>query len=126
MAEKERPTGVTVLAILGFIFGGLAILSGLVMSAIGASMVAQGWQYMGGGLLGAGMLVYGIVAIVISWALWTGKTWGWWLEVIFSAIGVLSILTGNIVGAVISAVILWYFFKPEVKDYFGVKVEFST
>ena len=28
--------------------------------------------------------------------------------------------------ALIGAVILWYLFRPHVKEYFGVEVEFST
>ena len=31
-----------------------------------------------------------------------------------------------IIGLVIEAVILWYLFKPHVKEFFGVQVSFST
>ncbi len=127
----ERPTAVTVVAILGFIAGGLAILGGLLMAAGGtvmASMYGPQGAYVAGyaAIGGIAMLAFGAAELVISWGLWTGKKWGWWLTVIFSGLGVLSIISGNIVGAVISAVVLYFFFKPEVKDYFGVEVEFST
>ncbi|NPA76485.1 MAG: hypothetical protein GXN93_01890 [Candidatus Diapherotrites archaeon] len=123
--NSSRPTGVTVVAALGFIFGILSILGGLFLMVLGIALISQGWAHVGGAL-GIWSMIMGAIDIVVAWALWTGKSWGWWLTVVLSAIGVLSIFSGNIVGAVISAIILWYFFKPEVKDYFGVKVDFST
>ena len=128
---NERPVVVTVVAVLGFIFGALGILGGLFVMAGGASfgmMYGQQGAVAAGAMAGAGMgmIIMGIVELVIAWGLWVGKVWAWWLTVIFSALGVLSIFSRNIVGAVVAAVILYFFFKPEVKDYFGVKVEFST
>ena len=131
---NERPVVVTVVAVLGFIFGALGILGGLFVMAGGASfgmMYGQQGAVAAGAMAGAGigMIIMGIVELVIAWGLWIGKVWSWWLTVIFSALGILSIFSGSasgVISAAISAVILWYFFKPEVKDYFGVKVEFPT
>ncbi len=129
--DKERPIGVTIVAVLGFIFGALGVLGGLLMLA-GAGMFASMYEQsaaVAGGLVAAGgiaVLVSSIIILIVSWGLWVGKSWAWWLEVIFSGIGVLSIFGRDIAGAVISAIVLWYFFKPEVKEFFDVQVSFST
>ncbi len=123
-----------VVAVLGFIFWALGILGGLFVVAGGASfgmMYGQQGAVAAGAMAGAGMgmIIMGIVELVVAWGLWIGKAWSWWLTVIFSALSILSIFSGSasgVISAVIAAVILYFFFKPEVKDYFGVRVEFST
>jgi len=85
------------------------------------------------GILGIFFIVVGLLGLVVGWGLWTGKGWAWWLTVIFRGldlvIGLASIAMGeaSYIGALlISALILWYMFKPHVKEFFGVKVSFST
>jgi hypothetical protein len=57
----------------------------------------------------------------------------WWQTVILEAVWIVSSLASLVSGdvtAVVSlitaAIILYYFFKPHIKAYFGVKVGFST
>ncbi len=132
--EKERPTGVTILAVLEFLASAIVLLMGLLMIG-GGGMFATAYRHdagLMGGLLVVGgilMLAMGIVGLLVAWGLWTGKSWAWWLVVIGSGLGVLSILSLNLSGVVdaaISALVLWYLFKPHVKDFFGVQVSFST
>jgi len=130
MADK-RPLGITVLATLGFISGIFGMLGGIIAMFVLPSF--YGAYGVAGGIAGAmaagravGAAIHGIITVVCAWGLWTGKNWAWWLVMIFSGLSVLSILALNIVGAVIGAIFLWYFLKPHVKDYFGVKVEYST
>ena len=136
----ERPLGVTVIAALALLGGALEILGGIVAILLGASFGAMaGYKGMGafgaalGTAVGGSLLIGGIITLAIGWGLWNGKGWAWWLAVILAGLGVLGSLLGllsapviSIVYLVIELVILWYFFKPHVKDYFGVKVEFST
>jgi len=125
----ERPLGVTILAILGFIGGALGILGGIILTFVLPSLYGfTGDEILGAVVVGTaiGLVIYGIISIVYSWGLWTGKSWAWLLGMFFSGLSVLSILLLNIVGAVIGAIVIWYFLKPHVKEYFGVKVEYST
>ena len=135
---RQRPTGITVLALLEFILGGLAILLGIAFIALGPyiSQLMPGLppliSLLVGGL-GIGFLLAGLIGLVVGWGLWTGKGWAWWLTVILEALGLLSGLAGiamgdpsSLIGLLIAALILWYMFKPHVKDFFGAKVSFST
>lgn len=135
---RQRPTGITVLALLNFIGGGLAILLGIVFIALGPYMseLTHGLPALLSllvGVLGIVFLVAGLIGLVVGWGLWTGKEWSWWLTVVLEALGLVSGLAGivmgdptSLIGLLIAALILWYMFKPHVKDFFGVKVSFST
>ncbi len=85
------------------------------------------------GAFGIVLIIAGLIELVISWGLWTGKGWAWWLGVIFTGLGLLFALAsivsrnlGGIVSLIIDGLILYYFFKPHVKQYFGITVGFST
>ncbi len=92
-------------------------------------------------------LVFGFIDLIMAWGLWTGKTWAWWLTVILTGLGLLMqlgnlglmalgivaalttprMLPGTLVGIVpifigigINVLILWYFFRPHVKAFFGM------
>jgi len=134
---RVRPTGVTILAILGFIVAALFIFAGIAIVALGpliTSLLKESMPYpypiaLLAGVLGVALLISGGIGLIISWGLWTGRGWAWWLTVIFSALSLLSsllALPNGIIGLLVDALILYYFFKPHVKDYFGVKVSFST
>lgn len=129
-ASTQRPTGVTILAILAIIGGVLGILVGL-LGVLGGGAVAASLDAGAGGLI----IIFSIVSIVIG-ALylafgigaWGLKPWAWMLGVIGAGLSLLSsiaqmIITqnigGNILGAVIAAVILFYLFTPAVKQAFG-------
>ena len=136
----ERPLGVTVIAALALLAGALEILGGIVAILLGASFGAMGdFQGMGafgaalGTAIGGSLIIGGLISLAIGWGLWNGKGWAWWLTVIFTALGAITSLIGilsapvvSIIYLVIELVILWYFFKPHVKEYFGVNVSFST
>jgi len=135
-----RPLGVTVLAILEFIFGSLALLLGLafiafapfITSLLPSSQLPITLELLAG-ILGAAILAGGAVALLIGWGLWMGKGWAWWLTVVIYTLNLLSSLValsrGDATGMIpllISALILYYFFKPSVKEYFGIRIGFST
>jgi len=141
---RQRPTGITVLSLLEFIGGGLAIQLGIAFIAL-EPYISQLLTALPPlislrvGFLGRVFLLAGLIGLVNGWGLWTGKGWAWWLTVILEALGLLSGLIGiargdptSLIGLLIlirlliAALILWYMFKPHVKDFFGVKVSFST
>ena len=126
----QRPTGVTVLAILAAIGGVFGILGGLALVGFGGVAAAGG--VAGGGLatiVGLLLLAYGVLALVLAYGFWTLKPWAWTLGVGLQAAGiVINILqfvndsrqlVSAIVSIAISALILWYLFQPHVKAAFG-------
>jgi len=130
----ERPTGVTVLAILDIIGGVLVALLGLVFIALGPRLtIILKAEHLPPvlvaffGVLGIVFIVIGAISIVIGWGLLKGKGWSWWLTVIFAVLGiigaVLNIAMGNvggIINLVIDGIIIYYMFRPHVKAYFGM------
>ena len=126
----QRPTGVTVLAILAAIGGVFGILGGLALVGFGG--VAAAGAVAGGGLatiVGLLLLAYGVLAIVLAYGFWKLNPWAWTLGVGLQAAGiVINILqfvndsrqlVSAIVSIAISALILWYLFQPHVKAAFG-------
>lgn len=143
---KQRPAGVTIIAILQFIGAAFCLLGGLAFllagGTIAASMAAANREggAMGSGLVGA-FIGAGAIIFLIFAALWLItaigmiklKPWGRWMTIIFTGIAaalavfglVFSLLHFNIVifvvrliFLVIYGLILWYMFQPEVDQAF--------
>jgi hypothetical protein len=82
-----------------------------------------------GGLLSAFLLAFagiaaivGILYLVTAFGLWTGKGWARMLAIvllILNIIGGILTLPGGIIPLIIAGVLLWYFFTPSVKAFFG-------
>ncbi|HIP74470.1 MAG TPA: hypothetical protein EYH14_02370 [Euryarchaeota archaeon] len=127
----ERPLGVTILAIYNFIVGANMLLVGIVGLAVNPLVTTLFIEYdlaQNSNLFAAVIttLVYGLVLVVVSWGLWTGKAWAWWLEVAISVLSLLSAFKPDLLSALSGAIVLWYLSRPHVKEYFGVQTEFST
>ncbi len=131
--RPERPLGVTILAVLSILGGALLILVGILAAALGAVFASALASSMHGiplilaAEIGIVLIIGGAIELLIGWGLWKGAGWAWWLTVIFDALGVImsiaSLASGNVgsvIGLIINAVILYYFFKPHVKAFFGV------
>lgn len=110
----ERPTGVTILAVLYAIQGIMYLAVPALLSAIfGAFMALPGF-------LEAGIIcwtIFGIIALicfVIAYGLWIGKNWARILAIIFAILGLFNFP----IGTIISIIILIYLFKDDVKMYF--------
>jgi hypothetical protein len=138
MTQQQRPTGITILAILGIIGGVLGILGGCGVVAGGALLGAAGAQAGVGDAAGMGGLlsVYGIVILLLAVAdivfgigAWTLKPWAWMLGLVLQGISVVialvSIVAGwssfgsQIIGLAVNAVIIYYLMTPDVKKAFG-------
>lgn len=124
-----RPLGVTILAILGFIGSvgcfALAALFAILGQIIPASELEHAAPFFTL-LLAVGSIVFvvlGVVGIVISYGLWKGAGWAWWIYVILLAIGIVSSLFSlpqGIIGIVINGIVIYYLTRPHVKEFFGV------
>ena len=126
--DASRPTGVTIISVLLGVAGAAHILFGLafasILGLILEDMAADLEVADFIGALGFGM---GAVAIAIGAALFfvmygmlTAKPWAWnatrIVVIISIVVGVLSL---DIVSLAISGVILYYLYRPHVKQYFG-------
>jgi lysylphosphatidylglycerol synthetase-like protein (DUF2156 family) len=126
--KSRRPVGVTIIAVLEILaalvmlsVGGLALVSGETASALRLGLVP--------GLiavLGAIMLILGIIMLGVAWGLWTGRGWAWTLAVVFVILGVVVGIAHVIAGGyhgiltlILQIVIVYYLFRPNVRAYFG-------
>ncbi|HSG85347.1 MAG TPA: hypothetical protein VLA23_03330 [Candidatus Limnocylindrales bacterium] len=126
----ERPLGITIIAIVLAVTGVFQIVVGLEALGItnfGLSELADeasvsGWA----GIIG------GVLSVVAGAGLFTLAGWAWMLAVFVLGVRVVvdviaavtqgissSIGMAAIANLVISAVILWYFFRPNVRAAFG-------
>jgi hypothetical protein len=111
--QKNRPFGVTIIAILailggiGSLIGGIAIVG--IIPFLGAILIIIGLAYFG-----------------VAYGLWQGLAWAWIVTLIVTVIafisGLGSIIVGNVgavIPVIINAIIIYYLFRPNVKAYFG-------
>jgi uncharacterized membrane protein (DUF2068 family) len=67
--------------------------------------------------------VLGILALVDAYGLWIGAGWAWWLTIILSALGIIGgilSLPGDIIAIFIDVLIIYYFTRSYVKEFFGI------
>jgi hypothetical protein len=147
---NNRPTGVTIIGILTIIGGVLMLVSGIALAALAsvfplvastgdqASMLQSQIpstipvEYLGIASLSVGtiLIIIGVVSLIVAYGLFKAKKWAWTanvaLSIISIAVGIASIAAGSIgsiVGIVISGAILYYLYRPHVKEYFGKKTQ---
>lgn len=138
MTQQQRPTGITILAVLAFIggifgiCGGLSgIVGGAFLGGMAASVGANNATAVGGMIA-----VYSIVAVafavadlVFGFGAWTLKPWAWMLgmvlfglNIVFQLVALLAGWTtfgGIIISVAIAGVIIYYLLTPQVKQAFG-------
>jgi len=121
----ERPLGITIIAILGFIGAVLLVIGGLFLLFVGTALmeILEGTTGLFGGLLGTAagaiVLIIGIVQFVISYGLWKLKKWALYIEFILLLLGIVNSIImmayigdlTQIVAIIISAIILYYLYS---------------
>ncbi|MGD0955837.1 MAG: hypothetical protein ABR953_03300 [Candidatus Acidiferrales bacterium] len=137
----ERPTGVTILAVLAFIGAGLLVLAALgflLMGGVMLSRMAGAPLGMMGGIgvafLAVVFLVIAVLYVVMGIGFWKLQNWArilaivlTGLAVLFQALGVLGALAHFhpilfVWRAIFLAIDVWivvYLLKPNVKQAFG-------
>ena len=145
----NRPTGVTVLAVLDFLGTGLGVLCAIVSFVGGAflgSFLAKVASQSGnaaagagagaliGGVLGVMFLFMAMICGVIGFGMWNLKEWGRILQIVFAGIGALFQALGllvalthfrvgrmlwNVVWLAVNGWIIFYLIQPQVKAAFG-------
>jgi len=131
MSQRIRPTGVTILAVLEALGGLVWLLAGAGMMMVGALMPLFGMglpMFLGAiaGLMSLVFLIFGIIAFVLAYSLFTGKGWAWLWSLVFAVIGVIlalfeimSSLGSGILPIIIYLVIIYYLTRHHVKVFFG-------
>jgi hypothetical protein len=146
----ERPTGITILAIVAFITGGLHFLGSFLAFASGSWLSAgakSGYfipaaaPYVNSfGNLGfwiglIGMLL-AVVTLVAAAGLWTLARFGYWLTIVGVVLNLISdavsLLSGyasvaTLVAVLLCVGILWYMSRPHVRHAFdGFPIDAPT
>jgi len=133
----QRPTGVTILAVLQLIGSALTLLMGISVVFLGGIIFASGVvtetpEAGGGGAVisGLGMvaLILGVIGLIAGYGLFALKGWGWWLAILWTVLNIIhGIVTFfqdgiviSILSLVISGLILYYLNKSNVKRAFGL------
>jgi uncharacterized membrane protein (DUF2068 family) len=133
----QRPTGVTILAVLQLIGGVINVLFGISSLFFGGLIVvskavetAGSPINMGPIILAAGVLavISGLLGLFAGYGLFTLKSWGWILALIFSVLNIVynglkifqgANIPGTFVGIAISGLIIYYLNRPNIKRAFG-------
>jgi hypothetical protein len=129
---QQRPTGITILAVLAALYGAWRFAEGLIV-------------IMGGGILGfagagagvgiaviiVGVLLagLGIGAVALAYGFWTLARWAWGVGIAVALIGValaiaqLVVSTPNLLAGIVDitipAIILYYLNRPDTRKLFG-------
>ncbi|HKR74142.1 MAG TPA: hypothetical protein VJR94_08525 [Candidatus Nitrosocosmicus sp.] len=138
--NTSRPIGVTILAIL-IIIGGIALLIGgfgfIALGGIISEISSNSSVDIASFTslpLGIGMVIIGIIYLAVSYGLLKGKGWARIITIIVTIIGLIiqiisaviaglvsssiSAIAPNVIGIIISGVIIFYLYRPNVKAYF--------
>jgi len=134
---KERPAGVSAVAIAFLLAAAYLLAVGLTMLARpGLISMAAGSELLGGLEL-AGPYMFVLVAVVgtvIAAGIWQLQNWARWLAILVAMIGVVLLLPsvssaildfrfGKLawggLGTIGRVIIVWYLFQPAVKETFG-------
>jgi hypothetical protein len=115
----ERPLGVTLICLLGFLGSILGILGGIGVSLLGGALGFSGLT--GSGILG----IIGIITLLISVAslvgfywVWNMKKLGWTVIMVLEAINILLLVVSGSYGSLLipGVVVIYLWMK---KDLFG-------
>jgi hypothetical protein len=112
----QRPTDVTVIAILQILDGLWGLASGCALLAGGGALTAlilhfatEAPQWVGG-VLGGAVAVVGLVLVlfavldfILAWGIWRLRRWAWWLTMITSVLSILGSL-GTLAGGNLTSI----------------------
>ncbi|MGA3297795.1 MAG: hypothetical protein ABSD41_10125 [Candidatus Bathyarchaeia archaeon] len=126
MSSKNRPTGVTILAILEalgaiyFLFIGVTeFLGTATIRSLAYFGISHGVFTLIPRIIGTALLILGLVSIVLAWGLWIGKGWVRMIALVFAILGIIiNLMSFHVIGIIIDAVIVYYLTRPNVKQFF--------
>lgn len=123
MSYRDRPTGVTILAILEIILGILYGLGGLLFYVAADFMAEYAYNMLGvaGGDIGAVLMIYALIRFVLAWGFLGGQGWSRIMGLVLAVLGILGgflTLPLGIIDFILNGLIIYYLTRPYVVDYF--------
>ncbi|MDO5862216.1 MAG: hypothetical protein Q4Q58_05445 [Thermoplasmata archaeon] len=131
MSEKshQRPLLITILGAVIVLLGLFLIIGGAALHGTDVStLIDQGLDpdiANNAGAIGIVLMVFGILYLIVAAGFFQGWSFIWYLGIVVMAIGLVSNLyytaTGmytNIIAVIIDLIIIYYLFRPNVKEYF--------
>jgi hypothetical protein len=129
---QQRPTGITILAVLSAIGGVLSVFGGFSLAFLGSVVgAATGEGGIGamGFVFGGLVLILGFIGIALAYGFWTLRPWAWPLGVVLELVNIGVAIAQVILGyasifsvaisVVVAGIILYYLNTPTVKRAFG-------
>ncbi len=107
---RSRPIGVTILVVLTILGGVLLLLLGIVVVAFSSLLVGVGLPLgfgLTGSVLGAIILIFGIIWIAVGSGLLNLRPWAWWLAIIVMVLSIVGSI-GSPITAILPGLILLY------------------
>jgi len=101
---------VTILAVLTILGGVLLLLLGIVVIAFSSLLVGVGLPLgfgLTGSILGAIVLIFGIIWIAVGSGLLNLRSWAWWLAIIVMVLSIIGSIAAPI-AAILPGLILVY------------------
>jgi hypothetical protein len=129
---QQRPTGITILAVLSAIGGVLGVFGGFTLAFLGSvvgAVAGEGGIGALGFVFGGLTLILGFIGIALAYGFWTLRPWAWPLGVLLElvnigvavaqvALGYASFFSAAI-SVVVAGIILYYLNQPHIKRAFG-------
>lgn len=148
--RRSRPGGITLLTILQGITSFVMLLGGAALLVLSAFFAAGGWDLIPEDelaealqqipwtstftsaqffaltttfltVIGVVLLIVAILGFIMTWGLWSGKSWARLITMILAVIGVVTgivSLPGSLISILIDIVILYYLTRPHIKAYY--------
>jgi hypothetical protein len=120
--EKKLPRGILIITIVTIISGILLLLMSFYVFYM---LLPYGPMFLIGPSF---LLIMGVTSFLAAYGLYRVRTWAWKLLLILSGFGLAGYLWNvvngqyiSIVGVVYNAIIIWYMYKPQVRNYYGLK-----
>lgn len=112
--DRERPLGVSILALLQFLQAITVLLVGVAF-LIGGSIILP----IIGTAIGAFIVLIGLFSFYVGLGLWNLQSWAWKWAMIMNILGILiGLITGSVWGVLISLIIVIYLNIPDTKTLF--------
>jgi len=124
----SRPFLITLIAILAILIGLVTLAGGALLAF--ADIVPEGSTLALSAVhtLGYVTLAIGLLTLIVGIALWKGWTIAWYLGLILFGInavmGIINIVINKsyspVLSVVIAVIVIYYLFRPHVKEFFKV------
>ncbi|HDM27088.1 MAG TPA: hypothetical protein ENG27_02080, partial [Candidatus Bathyarchaeota archaeon] len=116
-----RPLGVSLLALVFALLGVVIFLFGVVFLTVPLFLPeAQPWMVRLFGLL---FVVWAVFQFFLSYGLWNGRRWAWWMALALSGLSAVLGLTAppvSLTSTALSLLVIYYLTRSHVKEFFDV------